>query len=109
MRLSAGIQTISPEVETLVDYIWSEASGELSSLLSVPVESIKSEDVCKAEGFLLSIRRVLNSESSSTGDGTAELNRLTTDFYSCVPHTDQSDIIDTKLKLARKQDLCQVG
>ena len=93
-------------METLVDYIWSEASGELSSLLS---ESIKSEDVCKAEGFLLSIRRVLSSESSSTRDGTAELNRLTADFYSCIPHTDQSDIINTKLKLARKQDLCQVG
>ena len=103
------MQSIQPRVARLVNCIWSEASGELSSILSVPVESIKSDDARKAEGFLLSIRKVLSDGTMGSGDRSKELQRLTREFYSLVPHSDQSDIIDTKLKLARKQDLCQVG
>ncbi|XP_062507413.1 protein mono-ADP-ribosyltransferase PARP4-like isoform X2 [Corticium candelabrum] len=108
LRLSTGVQSIQPRVARLVNCIWSEASGELSSILSVPVESIKCDDARKAEGFLLSIRKVLSDGTMSSGERSKELQRLTREFYSLVPHSDQSDIIDTKLKLARKQDLCQL-
>ena len=43
---------LSPEVMSLVDYIWHEASGSLSDVLSVPVKRIKFEEVEKAEGYL---------------------------------------------------------
>lgn len=109
LSLSSGVQEeVSCDLARLVDLIWTEASGELESVLSVSVESIKPDDVTKAEGLLLSIRRLLNNSSLGTDEETKEVQQLTKEFFSNIPHVDQSDVIDTKLKLARKQDLCQV-
>lgn len=51
---------LSPEVSTLVDYIWTEANGQLRDVLAVPVESVKVEQVDKAEAELLTIKRLLS-------------------------------------------------
>lgn len=46
-----------------MDYIWTEASGQLKDVLAVPVESIKVEQVDKAEAALLSIKRLLADDA----------------------------------------------
>ena len=51
---------LHPQVSTLVDYVWSEASGELRDVLAVGVESIKVDQLDKAEAALLSIKRLLS-------------------------------------------------
>lgn len=51
--------SLSPRVSELVDYVWTEASGQLEQVLAVPVEAIKVEQVDKAEAALLSIKRAL--------------------------------------------------
>ena len=38
-------EEIHPLVSQLVEYIWAEAIGELESVLSIPVQSIKLEQV----------------------------------------------------------------
>ncbi len=60
--------SLLPEVVQLVDYVWEEASGQLGDILSVPVESVKVEQVDKAEAALLSIRRILD-EGKGQGEG----------------------------------------
>ena len=57
---------IDPPVAALVDYIWTEASGQLDQVLSVPVESIKVEQLDKAEAELLSIKRLLQDNTIKT-------------------------------------------
>ena len=55
--------SIDPEVIELVDYIWSEASGQLEDVLAVPVSTIKVEQLDKAEASLLTIKRLLQEET----------------------------------------------
>ena len=50
---------VDPEVLSLVDYVWEEAMGQLEQVLSVPVATIKTEKVDKAEAALLTIKRLL--------------------------------------------------
>ena len=50
---------LSPEVSSLVDYIWAEANGQLEDTLSVPVSTLKVEAVDKGEAALLTIKRLL--------------------------------------------------
>lgn len=96
--------TLNPTICDLVNYIWESANGQLSSLLRVPVKSIQPENVRKAQSILLAIRRALDDTNTPPND----LRKLTRDFYDVIPHADTSDVIDTKLKLARKRDLCQL-
>ncbi|XP_065826671.1 protein mono-ADP-ribosyltransferase PARP4-like isoform X4 [Oscarella lobularis] len=96
--------TLNPTICDLVNYIWESANGQLSSLLRVPVESIQPENVRKAQSILLAVRRALDDTNTCPND----LRKLTRDFYDVIPHADTSDVIDTKLKLARKRDLCQL-
>ena len=56
---------VDSEVLNLVDYVWEEAMGQLEQVLSVPVATIKTEKVDKAEAALLTIKRLLQ-------EGTAE-------------------------------------
>jgi len=86
-------------ISNLVGYIWNEANGELSDVLSVPVEFIKLEEVEKAEAALLSIKLVLDGTNK---DG--DLQKLKNDFYSHKLKT----VLDTKRMISEKQDLCQV-
>ena len=50
----------------LVDYVWNEASGELRDVLAVSAESIKVEQLDKAEAALLSIKRLLSDSAMDT-------------------------------------------
>lgn len=55
-----------PEVSQLVDYIWDEANGQLEEVLAVSTETIKMEELNKAEAALLSIKQLLNVEDYNT-------------------------------------------
>ena len=73
VRSSSSGFPIAPEVAQLVDYVWEEASGQLSEILAVPEDRIKTEDLDKAEAALLSIRRALEQGSKGAeGEGEGE-------------------------------------
>lgn len=55
-----------PEVSQLVNYIWDEASGQLEEVLAVPIETIKLEELNKAEAALLSIKQLLSGYDYNT-------------------------------------------
>ena len=98
--------SISPSVKSLVHGIWSDAIGELSSLLSVPVERLKLEDIDKAEGVLQAIRETLDKNEQSQQN----LKKYSDEFYTLVPHHEKSaKDINCKRIIAEKQDLCQVS
>ena len=65
VRSSSSGFPIAPEVAQLVDYVWEEASGQLSEILAVPEDRIKTEDLDKAEAALLSIKRALEQGNKS--------------------------------------------
>ena len=67
----SGVVT-APEVTQLVEYVWEEASGCLGEVLSLPVESVKLEQVEKAEAALLSIRRLLDQGKEERDEGKGE-------------------------------------
>ena len=85
IRHSSGVagDSLSLQVTNLVDNVWEEASGELRQVLSVPIESLKAEKVDKAEGALLSIRRMLDESNSPSKES---LENLSEEFYSSLPH-----------------------
>ena len=55
-----------------MEYVWEEASGCLGEVLSLPVESVKLEQVEKAEAALLSIRRLLDQGKEERDEGKGE-------------------------------------
>ena len=94
---------LSPEVTNLTDFIWNEATGSLSDILAVPADSIKLEDVEKAEAVLLLLRKSLDSAEDSS-----VLKKLSDEFLSIIPHKNTRTAISSKYLIAQKQDLCQV-
>ena len=44
-ELGLESESVSPPVGELVEHVWREAMGELESIISVPVTSVKSEQV----------------------------------------------------------------
>lgn len=82
---------LSPHVSELVDYIWTEASGQLEHVLAVPVESIKVEQVDKAEASLLSIKRTL-------ADKAMEKSKRGVCVYMCVYESIQIPYVCNMLK-----------
>lgn len=94
---------LSPEVANLIDFIWNEATGSLSDILAVPADSIKLEDVEKAEAVLLLLRKSLDSAEDSS-----VLKKLSDEFFSIIPHKNTGTAISSKYLIAQKQDLCQV-
>ena len=95
---------LSQEVRDLVEYAWNEAAGRLCDVLSAPVNSVKLDEVVKAEGTLLSLKEALE-----LGDkGASQVKALSDEFYSAVPHRNTGTLIDSKSLIAQKQDLCQV-
>ena len=65
----------------------------------------------KAEAALLDIRKLFES-SKETGKQVdySELNKLSDDFYSALPHNNQHrDLLTSKKLVAQKYDLCQVS
>jgi poly [ADP-ribose] polymerase len=119
-------------VAALVDYIWTEASGRLKDVLAVSVESIKVEQVDKAEAELLTIKRLLSDSSMERAKRgiamqpsdyynpnpclpslvkDAEISKHSHAFYSSLPHKSASSKghpIETIRIIAEKQDLCQL-
>ena len=62
--------------------------------------------VDKAEGALLSIRRMLDESNSPSKES---LENLSEEFYSSLPHKPEwKKTITTKRMIAQKQDLCQL-
>ena len=100
---SEGDSAISPEVANLINYIWNEAIGSLSDILTVPLSSIKLEDVEKAEAILVLLRKSLNAS-----EGVSAINKLSDEFFSVIPHKSRGERISSKHLIAQKQDLCQV-
>ena len=98
--------SMTPEVSQLVDYVWAEANGELEEVLSLPVETIKTEQVEKAEAALMSLKKLLTEQGT---DPQNERAKLEAEFYSSVPHKSPHKVaIDSVRVIAQKQDLCQV-
>lgn len=59
------------EVSNLVDYIWEEATGQLEEILAATMDTLKTEQVDRAEASLLSIRRLLDQGGSPEGMPTS--------------------------------------
>ena len=96
-----------PEVSQLVDYVWTEANGQLEEVLVVPVETIKTEQVEKAEAALMSLKRLLTTAEHA--DPENERAKMESEFYNCLPHKPPHKMaIDSMKSIAQKQDLCQV-
>lgn len=57
MQLESLVNTEGPneEVCELVEHIWREALGELQEILSVPIKSIKNEQVWKSTDSILTV------------------------------------------------------
>ncbi|KAJ7391391.1 Protein mono-ADP-ribosyltransferase parp4 [Desmophyllum pertusum] len=94
---------ISLEVANLIDSIWNEATGSLTDILAVPVDSIKLEDVEKAEAILLLLRKSLDAD-----EGFSAINKLSDEFFSVIPHKNRGRGITSRHLIAQKQDLCQL-
>ncbi|XP_072018403.1 protein mono-ADP-ribosyltransferase PARP4-like [Amphiura filiformis] len=94
-------EPLTEEVASLVDHVWQEALGQLSDILTVPVETISIDKVEKAEAVLLQIKRSLDQSN------TTQLKELSQEFYSLLPQKSQQDI-STRSMIAKKQNLCQL-
>ena len=94
---------MSSKVANLVDFIWNEATGSLSDILAVPVDSIKLEDVEKAEAILLLLRKALDA-----AEDASVVMKLKDEFFSVIPHKNRRPGIASRHFIAQKQDLCQV-
>ena len=94
---------MSPEVANLIDFIWNEATGSLTDILAIPVDSIKLEEVEKAEAILLLLRKSLHAN-----EGASTIQDLSNEFFSVIPHKDKGTGITSRHLIAQKQDLCQV-
>ncbi|XP_053163691.1 protein mono-ADP-ribosyltransferase PARP4 isoform X4 [Hemicordylus capensis] len=95
--------TLSEEVAVFVELIWSEALGHLDHLLAKPVTSISLNDVSKAEGILLRVKKALDEMKSAE-----ELTTMILEFYKTIPHRSGLDYDVSKKLLSDKQDLCQL-
>ncbi|XP_072467757.1 protein mono-ADP-ribosyltransferase PARP4 isoform X2 [Notamacropus eugenii] len=94
--------TVSEEVNTLVELIWVEALGHLENILLKPANSISLNDVSKAEGILLQVKAALNK-----GETAEELRKMMSEFYQRIPHRNTEDEVNQRL-LSKKEDLCQL-
>ena len=65
----------------------------------------------KAESVLLEIKRLIDKQVETLPEQfQAEVSRLSDDFYTHLPHDNkQRVIIDSKRRIANKQQLCQVS
>ncbi|KAM9487332.1 protein mono-ADP-ribosyltransferase PARP4 [Clarias gariepinus] len=90
--------TVSQEVGTFVELIWTEALGSLSSILTVPVTSISLNDVSRVEGLLLQVQKSQRED---------EVKGLLEEVKTLLPLRIREP--DSKNKLvSQKLDLCQL-
>ncbi|XP_062390725.1 protein mono-ADP-ribosyltransferase PARP4-like isoform X1 [Sardina pilchardus] len=90
--------TLSQEVGVFVELVWAEAMGSLTKVLKVPALSISPNDVSRAEGLLLQVRRL---------EDAAERKVLLEEIRSVLPHT-LPDTLPTAKLTSQALDLCQV-
>ncbi|XP_062390507.1 protein mono-ADP-ribosyltransferase PARP4-like isoform X2 [Sardina pilchardus] len=90
--------TLSQEVGVFVELVWAEAMGSLTKVLKVPALRISPNDVSRAEGLLLQVRR---------SEDAAERKVLLEEIRSVLPHT-LPDTIPTAKLTSQALDLCQV-
>ncbi|XP_064413950.1 protein mono-ADP-ribosyltransferase PARP4 isoform X2 [Latimeria chalumnae] len=100
---SLNVRNISQEVGVFVETIWREAHGCLEDVLLCPVNSISPNDVSRAEGVLLQLRRAIDD-----GANPAVLKDIMSEFYRLIPHKKGKDHTLNKKILSAKQDLCQL-
>ncbi|XP_036417467.1 protein mono-ADP-ribosyltransferase PARP4 isoform X2 [Colossoma macropomum] len=90
--------TVSQEVGTFVELIWTEALGSLRSILTVPVGSISLNDVSRVEGLLLQVQKCQCED---------EVKALLEEVNTLLPLRMMEP--DSKQKLvSQKLDLCQL-
>ncbi|KAM6146970.1 protein mono-ADP-ribosyltransferase PARP4 isoform 2-T3 [Phoenicopterus ruber ruber] len=94
---------ICQEVSDFVELIWAEAVGHLDSLLLESVNNISLNDVSKAEGILLQVKKALDE-----GADEVALQEMMMEFYQIIRHKTEVDYKVSKKLLSRKQDLCQL-
>ncbi|XP_047198567.1 protein mono-ADP-ribosyltransferase PARP4 isoform X2 [Hippoglossus stenolepis] len=98
-KLNTGC--VSREVGVFVELLWTEALGQLSLLLTVPIDKLSLNDVSRAEGLLLQAQRKLKERN------LAEMVILMQEFNTLLPHRESLLLQDTKV-LSQKLDLCQL-
>ena len=105
-----GGVSMAPEVSQLVDYVWTEANGQLEEVLAAPIETFKTEQVEKAEAALLSLKRLLTNAEPGGEDAKSERVKLEAELYGSLSHKPAyKTAIDSMRAIAQKQDLCQVS
>uniref|UniRef100_B3DM79 Poly [ADP-ribose] polymerase n=1 Tax=Xenopus tropicalis TaxID=8364 RepID=B3DM79_XENTR len=94
---------LSPDVGYFVESVWIEALGHLDNILSRPVNSISLNDVSKAEGVLLQVRKALDTRTEP-----GDIRKAMAEFYRLIPHKKPLQAKIDKELLSTKQDLCQL-
>uniref|UniRef100_A0A8D3C5K4 Poly [ADP-ribose] polymerase n=1 Tax=Scophthalmus maximus TaxID=52904 RepID=A0A8D3C5K4_SCOMX len=72
--------SVSQEVAVFVELLWTEALGQLSVTLRVPVHKLSLNDVSRAEGLLLQAQKKLKEEKRT------EVTSLLEEFYVLLQH-----------------------
>ncbi|XP_041662697.1 protein mono-ADP-ribosyltransferase PARP4 [Cheilinus undulatus] len=98
-KLNTG--SLSKEVGTFVELLWTEALGCLNNILRVSIDKLSLNDVSRAEGYLLQAQKKLKEENHT------EVAALMEEVYTLLPHKAPPSPPSVKL-ISQKLDLCQV-
>ncbi|XP_063404028.1 uncharacterized protein LOC134687563 isoform X2 [Mytilus trossulus] len=92
---------LSPSTVELIEHIWKEATGEIEQVISVPLQSIKLEQIEKAEAILLMIKDCKDD---------SRVVKLFEEFYEALPHKNKNQPVSSQRRswLSKKQDICQM-
>ena len=100
-----GDVQVSPEVGQLVTNVWRECLGAFEKYISVPLQQLRLKQVEQAEAVLLQIKQMLKM----TPVAESEVQSLSDEFYSLIPHRLQRKVAIKNLKTCtRKSNLCQL-
>ena len=100
-----GDVQVSPEVGQLVTNLWRECLGAFEKYISVPLKQLRLKQVEQAEAVLLQIKQLLKM----TPVAESEVQSLSDEFYSLIPHRLQRKVAIKNLKTCtRKSNLCQL-
>ncbi|XP_076077942.1 protein mono-ADP-ribosyltransferase PARP4-like isoform X2 [Mytilus galloprovincialis] len=92
---------LSPSTVELIEHIWKEATGEIEQVISVPLQSIKFEQIEKAEAILLKIKDCKDD---------LKVEQLFKEFNEILPHKNKTQPVKSHRRswLSKKQDICQM-
>ncbi|XP_046570901.1 protein mono-ADP-ribosyltransferase PARP4-like [Haliotis rubra] len=100
-ELPSESNDLDPHVSDLVEHVWREVAGEITEVITMPVDKVKMDQLEKAEAILMQIQDCLMANK------TDQLNSLTSDFYEALPHRCPDQGV-SKQWVATKLDLCQL-